>query len=77
MEILLGGAVIGLGYLFTKDGINRENTTFIQTVNKNNIPNGKNILDSTRSYDICQDEQKNAKKLFKKTENHEKTNVII
>ena len=77
MEVLLGSAVIGLGYLFTKDGINREKASFIQTVNKNNIPNGKNILDSTRSYDIWQNEQKKAQNLFKNIENPEKTNVII
>ena len=77
MEVLLGGAVIGLGYLFTKDGVNRNNPSFMQKVSKNNVPNGKNILESNRSYNIWQDEQKKAQELFAKTTNPAKTNVII
>ena len=77
MEVLIGGAVIGLGYLFSKEGINRSNTKFSNKVKGNQIPNGDTIYQSNRSYDIWQKEQKDAQKLFKKTENPEKTNVII
>ena len=77
MEVLLGGAVIGLGYLFTKDGINRSNPSFTKEIRKNNQPNGENILESKRSFNIWQNEQKRAQKLFEKTKSPVKTNVII
>ena len=77
MEVLLGGAVIGLGYLFTKDGINRNNPSFTKEIRKNNQPNGENILESKRSFNIWQDEQNRAHKLFEKTKSPVKTNVII
>jgi hypothetical protein len=77
MEVLIGGAVIGLGYLFSKKELNRTETHFLQNINGNKKPNGNNIMDSRRSYNIWQAEQKRAHKLFKKTENPEKTNVII
>ena len=77
MEVLVGGAVIGLGYLFSKEGIVRNNTKFSEKVRGNQIPNGDTIYQSNRSYDIWQKEQKDAQKLFEKTENPTKTNVII
>jgi hypothetical protein len=77
MEVLLGGAVIGLGYLFTKDGINRQTPSFTDKISKNNKPNGDNIMESRRSYNIWENEQKRAQNLFKKTVNPVKSNVII
>ena len=61
-------AVIGLGYLFSKEGINRSNTKFSDKVRNNQIPNGDTIYQSNRSYDIWQKEQKDAQKLYKKTD---------
>ena len=52
MEVLIGGAVIGLGYLFSKDGINRSNTQFSNKVSDNQNPNGDSIYQSNSSYDI-------------------------
>ena len=77
MEVLLGGAVIGLGYLFTKNGINRQTPSFTDKISKNNKPNGDNIIESRRSYNIWENEQKRAQNLFKKTVNPVKSNVII
>jgi hypothetical protein len=77
MEVLIGGAVIGLGYLFSKKDLNRNSTNFLENIIGNKKPNGNNIMDSKRSYDIWQEEQKKAHKLFKKTKDPENTNVII
>ena len=76
MEVLIGGAVIGLGYLFSKKELNRNETQFLQNINGNKKPNGNNIMDSRRSYNIWQAEQKRAQKLFKKTENPEKIREV-
>ena len=77
MEVLVAGTVIGLGYLFTKEGLNRPKTHYAKNINKSNNPNGKTILESKRSYHIWQDEQKRANKLFEKTKDPTNSNVII
>ena len=77
MEAIVAGAVLGVGYLLSsnkeKDIVNEK---YIK-VNPEQKPNGTNLLNSRRSYNIWQDEQKKAQNLFKKTEDPVKTNVLI
>ena len=77
MEALVAGAVLGVGYLLSSNKdkvlINQKNIH----VNPEQKPNGTNLFDSKRSYNIWQDEQKHAQNLFKKTKDPVATNVLI
>ena len=47
MEVCVAAGVLGIGYLFSKDGLNRENKKkFITNISKNNLPTGNNIYNS-------------------------------
>ena len=77
MEALIAGTIIGVGYLLSSDKPkNIINEKYIK-VNPEQKPNGTNILNSNRSYNIWQDEQKKAHDLFEKTKDPVKTNVLI
>ena len=77
MEALVAGAVLGVGYLFSSDKnkllVNEDNIY----INPEQKPNGSNLFDSKRSYNIWQNEQKHAQNLFKKTKDPVETNVLI
>jgi hypothetical protein len=76
MEYLIVGTVFGLGYLFNKDGINREEEV-IEEVPENLKPNGINIYENNNVNKIRQNEQKIADKLYEKTKDSINTNIII
>ena len=77
MEVCVAAGVLGLGYLFSKDGLTRENDKkFIQNVPKNLKPTGNNIYSSSDTVKIIKDEQKRADNLFNEALKPN-TNVII
>ena len=78
MEYFLAASVIGAGYALNNNGKNRNNEpSFISNVPKNQLPNGNNIYNNESTINIRQNEQERANKLFAKTKNSEKTNVMI
>jgi hypothetical protein len=78
MEIYVVSAIVGLGYYFTRDGLNRNrNDTMIKSIPKSVTPNGTNVYNSQRSVDIRKNEQLKADKLFERTKNSSKSNVMI
>ena len=77
MEVCVAAGVLGIGYLFSKDGLNRQNKKkFITNISKNNLPTGDNIYESKETINIIRNQQKKADNLFKETFD-KKTNVII
>ena len=80
MEFLLAASVIGIGYAFNNKGVDRDDiveTDFVATVPANNKPNGDNIYQNETTIKIRKDEQARADKLFAKSKNSMKTNVMI
>ncbi len=78
MEALIVAAVVTLGYAMNKDGLQRSHDIKSDTqIPLQNVPNGKNIYSSNRAHEIRQNEQVKADKLFAKTKNSEKSNVMI
>ena len=77
MEALVAGAVLGVGYLLSSNENKQLVNTKNITIHPEQKPNGTNLFDSKRSYNIWQDEQKHAQNLFKKTKDPVKTNVLI
>ena len=77
MEVCVAAGVLGIGYLFSKDGLNRENKKkFITNISKNNLPTGNNIYNSKETIKIIKNQQKKADNLFKETLD-KNSNVII
>ncbi len=77
MELLLTGGLVSLGYLLSEDKSKKdEKKKFMSKVPLNKQPNGDNIYQSNRSYDIFQDEWKNSGPLYKESMQRG-TNVIF
>ena len=78
MEYVLAASVVGLGYYFSNDENKRDNNGMkMKKVPKNMSPSGENIYSSNRSFEIRQNEQNRANKLFNKANKPEDTNVIV
>ena len=77
MEYIIAISVLGLGYVLQYDKKDkRETYKFTNKSSSNSKPNGKNIYDSTRSFDIRQNEQNKANILMNKSFKPEDTNVV-
>ena len=77
MEYIIAISVLGLGYVLQYDKKDKKETyKFTNKASSNSKPNGKNIYDSTRSFDIRQNEQSTANVLMNKSFKPEDTNVI-
>ncbi len=78
MELLLTGAIVSLGAMFSQDTKEKEDKKkFFAKVPLNKKPNGENIYQSNRSYDIFESEWKNSGPLYKKSMNTKDTNVVF
>jgi hypothetical protein len=77
MEIIAATGLLGLGFLMSQNKSEQEDKkNFTSKVPLNKKPNGNNIYESNRSYEIFEDEWKNSGPLFKDSQNPSKTNVI-
>ena len=77
MEVCVAAGVLGLGYLFSRDGLIREkDKNFISNIPKNSIPTGNNIYDSRDTIKIIQNQQTKADNLFNEALKPD-SNVII
>ena len=80
MEIPIIVGLIGAGFYFSKDGINRTDNT-IQDKNKPYLSkddiNGSNIYESEKSYKIRQCEQERGNNLYSVAAQPDKSNIII
>jgi hypothetical protein len=66
-ELAVIGALMGIGYVLNKDGVNREQLRNIDlNVSRYDKPNGDNIYNSTESLKIRKDEQRRANEFYKK-----------
>ena len=78
MEVIIMGALAGMGYLLSKNNVPRQrNIKFLSNVNENQKPSGKNIYENTRSQTVWNDQQELANKIFAKSKNSLKTNYMI
>ncbi len=78
MEIFVTSAILGLGYYFNRDGLQRDKKYQVTNkVPKMIQPNGKNIYESRRSVDIWEQEQRRADRLFAKAKDPVATNVGV
>ena len=79
MEYLLVSAVVGAGYILSKNDNNLKdnNETFTAKINKNQEPSGNNIYESTRSIQVGKEQQERANVIFNKSKDSLKTNYMI
>jgi hypothetical protein len=78
MEIFLTTALLGIGYYFNRDGLQRDKKySVVDEVPKIIKPNGKNVYESRRSVDIREQEQQRANRLFERAKDPVRTNVGV
>jgi hypothetical protein len=78
MELLVTGGLIGLGYLLSENkGEKDEKKKFMSKVPLHKKPNGDNIYESNRAYQIFENEWKNSGPLYKDSFNTKETNVVF
>jgi len=75
MEYIIAGSIVGLGYLFQNNSETANKKSGLKAA-KSKKPSMNNIYSSTRAYDIFQNEQKMADKLFEKSLYPSETNVV-
>ncbi len=78
MELLLSAGILGAGFFMSTNPKEKEDKKkFFAKVPLNKKPNGDNVYQSNRSYDIFEDEWKNSGPLYKKSFNTKETNVVF
>ena len=79
MELLAAASILGIGYMFSNSQkINRNDKKKFKTnVLKNQKPSGNNIYSSKRSFNIRNEMQEKADKLFEKSRDSINSNVMI
>ena len=80
MEIVIISGLIGAGYYFSKDGVDRKDN-YDLNLNKNYLSkdqlNGKNIYESKKSFNIRNNEQEESNKLYSEAINNPNSNLVF
>lgn len=78
MELLLSAGILGAGYFMSTNPKEKEDKKkFFAKVPLNKKPNGDNVYQSNRSYDIFESEWKNSGPLYKESFNTKESNVVF
>jgi hypothetical protein len=76
MEYLVALGVVGLGYVLQSDVKKEINRKFIRKIAESEIPSSQTQYTSKRAYNIFQQEQKKADKLFDKSKYPQDSNIL-
>jgi hypothetical protein len=78
MEFILVSALVGAGYILSKNNNPRQTKkSYLGAVSKNFSPSGENIYENTRSQAVWKEQQNRADRIFSKSKNSLKTNYMI
>jgi hypothetical protein len=78
MEFILASAIMGMGYVLSKNNVPRQqDISYTAKVSPNYKPSGDNIYENTRSQQVWKEQQNRANKVFAKSKDSLKTNYMI
>ena len=75
MEYIIGGGILTLGYLFSKNNEESEDYN-LQKIPKNQMPNGKNIYESMKSREIEHEMQDKADNVYQKAKDPNNNYIV-